>query len=238
MINSRLSTVSAEKCSGLYETVSRKQHDTRKSSGERVMGEIKKITQKTENRFLNFFELDTVKKTGKPGKYYMASRATDIGGLELSRKETRADGVAMYVITGDQHDKVLLIRQFRWAIGQYIYEFPAGLVEKGEDFHEAAIREVYEETGLHLHPIHADPMFERPYYMTDGLTDEACAMVYGYADGDIRDQHLEDSEEISVVLADKKEVARILREERMAVNAAFHMMHFLQDEDPFAFLNA
>lgn len=200
------------------------------------MGEIKKITQKTETKFLNFFELDTVKKTGAPGKYYMASRAKTIEGLELSRKETRADGVTMFVIAGENRDRVLLIRQFRWAIGQYVYEFPAGLVENGEDFHEAAIREVYEETGLHLHPIHADPIYERPYYMTDGLTDEACAMVYGYADGDIRDQHLEDTEEITVVLADKEEVRRILSEERMAANAAYHMMHFLHDEEPFAFL--
>ena len=37
--------------------------------GEEAMGEISRITQKTENRFLNFFELDTVKKTGQPGKY-------------------------------------------------------------------------------------------------------------------------------------------------------------------------
>lgn len=202
------------------------------------MGTINRITQHTENRFLNFFELDTTKKTGKPGKYYLASRAKNIEELELSRGETKADGVAMYVICGEKKDKVLLIRQFRWAIGQYVYEFPAGLVEAGEDYYEAAVREVYEETGLVLTPVKADPMFTRPYYMTDGMTDEACAIVYGYAEGDIRNQHLEDSEEIEVVLADRDEVRRILREERMAGNAALHLMHFLADEEPFGFLSA
>ena len=200
------------------------------------MGKISKIIQKTNTRFLNFFELETVKKTGEAGRYVLASRAKTIEDLEINRGETRADGVAMYVLCGEKHDRVLLIRQFRWAIGSYVYEFPAGLVEDGEDVKEAAIREVYEETGLSMTPLDVDPMFTRPVYMTDGMTDEACALVYGYGEGDIRDQHLEDTEEIEVILADRDEVRRILKEERIAVNCALHMMHFLADEDPFAFL--
>ena len=140
------------------------------------------------------------------------------------------------MLCGKEHDKVLLIRQFRWPIGACIYEFPAGLVEEGEDMHEAAVREVYEETGLRFTPVHADPMFEKPRYMTDGMTDEACAIVYGYGEGDIRNQHLEDTEEIEVVLADRDEVRRILKEERVAGNCALMLMHFLVDEDPFGFL--
>jgi ADP-ribose pyrophosphatase len=200
------------------------------------MGKISKIIQKTNTRFLNFFELETVKKTGEACRYFLASRAKTIEDLEINRGETRADGVAMYVLCGEKHDRVLLIRQFRWAIGSYVYEFPAGLVEDGEDVKEAAIREVYEETGLSMTPLDVDPMFTRPVYMTDGRTDEACALVYGYGEGDIRNQHLEDTEEIEVVLADRDEVRRILKEERIAVNCALHMMHFLADEDPFAFL--
>ena len=126
----------------------------------------------------------------------------------------------------------------RWPIGAWVYEFPAGLVEEGEDYTGASVREVYEETGLIFTPVKADPMFTRPYYMTDGMTDEACAMVYGYGTGDIRNQHLEDSEEIEVVLADRDEVRRILKEERMAGNCALHMMHFISDEEPFGFLGA
>lgn len=200
------------------------------------MGKISKIIQKTNTRFLNFFELETVKKTGEAGRYFLASRAKTIEDLEINRGETRADGVAMYVLCGEKHDRVLLIRQFRWAIGSYVYEFPAGLVEDGEDVKEAAIREVYEETGLSMTPLDVDPMFTRPVYMTDGMTDEACALVYGYGEGDIRNQHLEDTEEIEVILADRDEVRRILKEERIAVNCALHMMHFLADEEPFAFL--
>ena len=201
------------------------------------MGVINGIRQVTDNRFLNFFELETIQKTGRPGRYFLASRAESISELEIRRKKTRADGVTMYVICGENRDKVLLIRQFRWPFGDYVYEFPAGLVEPGEDYEEAAIREVAEETGLKLTPVKADPMFTRPYYMTDGMTDECCAMVYGYAEGDIRNQKLEDSEEIEVVIADREEVRRILKEERTAANCALHMMHFLSEKEPFAFLN-
>ena len=69
------------------------------------------------------------------------------------------------------------------------------------------------------------------------MTDECCGTVYGYAEGEISSQLLEDSEEIEVVLADREEVKRILREERVAVVCSYMLMHFLQDEEPFAFLN-
>ncbi len=200
------------------------------------MGEIKEIHQVTHTPFLNFYELDTVKKTGKPGKYYLASRSKDVEHLEINRQETHADGVVMYCICGEKKDKVLLIRQFRWPIGNYVYEFPAGLVENGEDYHEAAVREVWEETGLKMEVLKVDPMFERPYYMTDGMTDEACATVYGYTEDVLKKQHLEDSEEIEVIIADKEEARRILREERIAGNCAYHLMHFISEEDPFAYL--
>ena len=39
------------------------------------MGEIKKIIQETQNKFLNFYDLETVNKVGREGHYYMASRA-------------------------------------------------------------------------------------------------------------------------------------------------------------------
>ena len=43
--------------------------------------------------------------------------------------------------------RILMERQFRHAIGRYLYEIPAGLVEKGESTISAARRELGEETG-------------------------------------------------------------------------------------------
>ena len=115
--------------------------------------------------------------------------------------------------------------------------FPAGLVEPDENYHEGAIRELYEETGLTLSPVQVPDAYQKPYFTTVGMTDESCATVYGYASGEISSKAQEDTEEIEVVLADREEVKRILREENVAIMTAYMLMHFLKDEEPFAFLD-
>ena len=200
------------------------------------MSSIRKVTQVTHNRFLNMFDLDVIHRAGDPGLYHVASRARSIEELKLSTKENKADGVIIYALYGEAKDRVVLIRQYRYSIAGYIYEFPAGLVDEGEDFHAAGIRELKEETGLDFHPLEVDPIYSRPYFTTIGMTDESCAAVYGYVEGTICDSFQEDSEEIEVVLADRKEAARILQEENAAIMCAYHLMHFLHDEEVFDFL--
>ena len=200
------------------------------------MGEIKKITQETHNKFLNFYDLETVNKVGKEGHYYMASRAKCENELKMKTGENNPDGVVIYSLYGENHDRVVLIRQFRYPLGGYVYELPAGLVDPGENYHVAAVRELKEETGLELQPLEVDEIYQKPYFTTVGMTDESCGTVYGYASGEISKKYMEASEEIEVVLADRKEVERILREEHVALICAYMMMHFLHDEEPFAFL--
>ena len=44
--------------------------------------------------------------------------------------------------------EVYMVRQYRYAMGQELWELPAGKLEKGEDPFEAAKRELEEECGL------------------------------------------------------------------------------------------
>ncbi|MDO4454025.1 MAG: NUDIX hydrolase [Eubacteriales bacterium] len=202
------------------------------------MPTIKKISKLTENNHLNLYQLDAVNKVGKEFPYFVASRAKETEKLKIKTKNNKPDGVIIYSICGENRDKVVLVRQYRYSLDDYIYEFPAGLVEEDEDFKEAAVRELKEETGLDLQPIETDSMYEKPYFTTIGMTDECCATVYGYASGEVSKQGQEDSEEIEIVLADRKEVKRILKEERVAIMCAYMLMHFLKEEkDPFSFLN-
>lgn len=201
------------------------------------MGKIHHVEKMTDNRFVNLYHVDATSVHNTPVSYYVASRAKSISELKLKTGKNTPDGVIIYSIYGENRDKVVLIRQYRYTLGGYIYEFPAGLVEPGEDFHEGAVREMREETGLSLEPIKVNPAFEKPYFTTVGMTDESCATVYGYARGEVSKSAQEASEEIEIVLADRDEVRRILREERVAIMCAYMLMHFLRDEDPFAFLS-
>lgn len=200
------------------------------------MSGIKSIRQQTSNRFLNCFELEAVHRDGGVSPYYVASRAKNISALKAVTHENNPDGVILYGIYGEQRDRVVLIRQYRYPLGDYLYEFPAGLVEDGEEMTQAGIREMYEETGLTFTPVEAGS-FSRPFFTTAGMTDESCAMLFGYCAGTPTSANEKASEEIQVILADRAEAKRILREENVALMCAYMLMHFIASPgDPLAFI--
>lgn len=194
------------------------------------MSSVGKIEQKIKNRFLSFYELEAIHRDGSVSPYYLASRIPDPDKLKAVTHRNDPDGVVIY---GVYEDKVVLIRQYRYPIGEYVYEFPAGLVEQGEDMVQAAIREMFEETGLTFTPKSS----ARPFFTTVGMTDESCGTVFGYCSGNPTSIHQEASEEIQVVLADRAECRRILKEENVAIMCGYMLMHFIASEkDPFYFL--
>lgn len=195
------------------------------------MSGIGKIEKKVGSRFLSYYEMEAIHRDGSVSPYYMTSRNPDIATLKAVTGENPPDGVVIFGLYGD---KVVMIRQFRYPIGGFVYELPAGLMEKGEDYKSAAIREMFEETGLRFTPVEAGAM-SRPFFNTVGMTDESCATAYGCCEGSPSSDHQEDSEDIQVVLADKAEVRRILREEKVAANCAYLLLHFLTAENPLDF---
>ena len=197
------------------------------------MSSIGKIEKKVGNRFLNFYEMEAIARDGKTFPYYMVSRNPDPETLKAVAHHNQPDGVILFGVYGQQKDKVVLIRQYRYPIGGYVYEFPAGLVEKGEDLLSSGIREMYEETGLTFEAIGCS----KPFFMTVGMTDESCGTVFGYCSGVPTNANQEASEEIQVVIADRAECRRILKEENVALPCAYMLMHFVgSDGDPLAFL--
>lgn len=199
------------------------------------MSSVGKITKRTYNRFLNFYEMEAVHRDGSVSPYYMVSRIRETEDLKAVAHHNRPDGVILYGVYGEQKDKVVLIRQYRYPIAGYVYEFPAGLVEDGEDLLNSGAREMYEETGLTFTPVGST----QPFFMTVGMTDESCGTVFGYCSGEPTNCNQEASEEIQVVIADKEECRRILREEHVALPCAYMLMHFIASQgDPLDFLKA
>ena len=199
------------------------------------MERIKGIKKQTDNRFLNLYELDATFRDGSRAPYYVASRRKDAESLKAATGDRHADGVILYGVYGDRKDKVVLVRQYRYPLGDYVYEFPAGLVEPGEDMLEAGIREMHEETGLNFTPVQT----ARPFFTTIGMTDESCGTVFGYCSGEPSVAGQEGTEDIQVVLANREECKRILKEENVAIMCAYMLMHFIASEgDPLDFLDA
>ena len=202
------------------------------------MSSVGKIEKKTNTPFLNFYEFEGIQRDGEKLKhpYYVASRAKKIEDLKAVSHKNNPDGVILYGVYGEKKDKIVLVRQFRYPLNGYCYEFPAGLVEPGEDMPEAGVREMYEETGLNFVPVDAGS-YSRPFFTTIGMTDESCGTVYGYCSGEPSNLHQEEAEDIQVILADREECKRILKEENVAIMCAYMLMHFIASEgDPLAFL--
>ena len=57
-------------------------------------------------------------------------------------------GVSAVIVTVFDDKTVALVRQYRHATGKYLLEIPAGGVEAGETFEQAAARELEEEIGV------------------------------------------------------------------------------------------
>lgn len=81
-------------------------------------------------------------------------------------------GVGIVAIT--ENREIILIKQFRKAIENSIYEISAGLVDSGENVSEAAERELQEEVGLK--PLNLELIAEA--YASPGFTDEKITIFF------------------------------------------------------------
>lgn len=90
-----------------------------------------------------------------------------VDGTEAHREVVAHPG-AVAIIAIDADGSVVLVRQWRHAVGRALWELPAGTRDPGEPPMETATRELAEETGLRatsLLPLAAAPL--TPGYSTE-----------------------------------------------------------------------
>jgi ADP-ribose pyrophosphatase len=102
-----------------------------------------------------------------------------VGELEMIRHPGAAAVVPFLSDPAGEDPQILLLRQYRYAAEEFLYEIPAGRLDPGEEPIACARRELIEETGCeadrieHLYTFYTTPGFtnERIHtFMAVGLT--------------------------------------------------------------------
>lgn len=123
-----------------------------------------------------------------------------------------ADDAVVLIMHDESGEKILLNKEFRMAVGKFIYNFPAGLIEPGESLYESARRELKEETGLDLIEI-KHTLYDS--YSAVGFSNERNKCVIGVAGGEFAPS---DSvyEEIEAAWFTKDEINELLKDQPFA----------------------
>lgn len=141
--------------------------------------QFKKVEKKCEGKFITRYDITYETVDHQKKVYEMISRNGDITDFEGLHGKM-ADAVVI-IATDETGEKILIDKEFRLAPGEWVYNFPAGLIDPGETPQESAKRELREETGLELYEIDD---FIGTSYSAVGFSNETNVCVVGKARGE------------------------------------------------------
>ena len=131
-------------------------------------------------------------------------------GHALDAEIIRHPGSVVIVPMNDANE-VVLVRQYRHAIGRYTWEVPAGSLKPGEDVQAAARRECQEEVGLvaeRLEPLGS--FFPTPGYCNEEMHFFRAAGLREPRAGD-DDAHQDEDEDIETRWVPLEELRAMIR---------------------------
>ncbi len=165
---------------------------------------LRKIQKVLQGEYITRYDIQYETKSGSRKNYEMISRSPDIRQPE-DLHGSKADAVIM-IIHDQTGNKILLNREYRMAVGEWVYNFPAGLIDAGETVAESAARELREETGLQLERISEE---WRESYSAVGFSNEKGIVIVGIAAGAMQPSDSE-MEEIEARWYSKAEIRDLL----------------------------
>ena len=172
--------------------------------------EYQGIRKVHEGKFITRYDVDYVTAEGNPKTYEIISRNRNI--QTLNDLQNRKPNAVVMILTDESGELILVNREYRMAMAQWIYNFPAGLIDPGESAEESAKRELWEETGLRLMRI--DDVLDNSYSAV-GFSNERNVCVFGVAEGEFH-KSTSDAEEITPGWYTKEEIKQLLRTEPFA----------------------
>lgn len=196
---------------------------------------IKKLTLLNGTKFLSLYDAEYTNRVGNINHWIIASRKNyeTLKEQYFNGKEEKIDAVIIAALHKES-SKLVLVKQYRVPLNDYVYELPAGLVDGNESMETSVKRELKEETGLELIEINYEKS-KRKVYASTGMTDEAVAMVYCTCEGEVSKEYLEDDEDIEVYMVSQNEAKSIIKHNiKMDVKAFMLLQSFAEiGEDIF-----
>lgn len=119
------------------------------------------------------------------------------------------DWVTVIPVTSE--GKILLVNQFRFGIRELSWEFPGGVIDEGEDFIRAAVREVAEETGYRGN----EPIVLGNAASNPAIFNNRCHFVLIENCRKTEETNFDANEEIEMKLATPAEVLELARSGQM-----------------------
>ena len=169
-----------------------------------------KIEKIHEGKYITRYDITYLLNNGEEKVYEVISRDKNITDISELRKES-PDSVVL-IIEDETGERILLNREFRMAVGEWLYNFPAGLIDPGETPEEAAERELREETGLTLKEV-KDVIYGG--YSAIGFSNELTVCFIGVGSGEFRES-TSFEEEIEAGWYTRAQVRDLLKTEKFA----------------------
>jgi ADP-ribose pyrophosphatase len=137
-------------------------------------------------------------------QFHVVTRAVP-GADGRERVWERVERVPAVAVLAERQGRLVVIRQFRPAVAETLWELPAGRVDAGEDPALAAVRELREETGYRAQRV--IPVFR--YYPSPGYTTEEI-FLYWAPDVEPGQAEPEPDEAIRVVTVTRRRLASLI----------------------------
>lgn len=181
-------------------------HNSQGPFASSLLERVKKVTMSGTPKVTKLEDLPS-----SDAKWIKLQKATylDASGKErvweiASRKTTSksgVDAVAMgnIIYHPSKPPSTILVLQFRPPVNAFTVEWPAGLIDADETAEQAAVRELYEETGYRGKVVSTSPAVSADPGMTSASM-KLCMMEVHLNEGDPEpEQHLDEGEEIQRV---------------------------------------
>ena len=171
-----------------------------------------------QGEYLSYYEIVYFVESGHHKSYEMVSKnVSNFNNSDALSLETigKDDIAIVLIVLNPDHSKMLLLKEFRMGVNQYVYGQVTGFIDEGETDEQAAARELKEETGLDLVRI----IDKLPGTFTCApVADDKTIMFVCEAEGNIIESD-NVNEEIHPFWVDKADVKKLLFDEKITFAA-------------------